>query len=93
MKGIPKHRSGEFATPRLAALLSTLLLFGLFGWAGFAHADETLEAEYDSADSQEEGEGLQSEIEAETCLDCHGPGIEGAPIVTHEMLGQSVHDQ
>jgi formate dehydrogenase gamma subunit len=77
------------AARHLAALLFTLLPFG---WVGFAHADETLEAEYDRADHRAEDESLQDEVEAETCLDCHGPGVEGAPVVTHEVLGQSVHE-
>jgi formate dehydrogenase gamma subunit len=82
MKGVPEHRGGKFCNPRVVALLSVLLLFG---WAGFAHADDALEAEHEYA-------GSQHEIEAETCVGCHSPGIEGAPVVTLEMLGQSVHE-
>jgi formate dehydrogenase gamma subunit len=59
-----------------------------------ASAGEALDNEIEAETVESEGapEVVEHEFEAESCSDCHGSGTEGAPIVTHDALGASVHE-
>ena len=82
MKGVSKSRDGSPCNLRLAAILTTLLLFG---FARFVHANQAAEGDLEYGNPQDE-------LEAESCGDCHDRGIEGAPIVTLEMIAPSIHE-
>jgi formate dehydrogenase gamma subunit len=67
---------------RLVGLAFALLLFGPLY---IAEAEEAQDSLQDRAEPQDA-------TEAESCADCHTKGIEGASIVTPQMLEASVHE-
>ena len=82
MLGISEPFGLKHPKRRLVALVFVLLLFGPLRVAG---AEEELEPLRDDAEAQDT-------TEAESCEDCHAEGIDGAPIVTLQMLEASVHE-